>query len=523
MSLAAVEPLSARYGASYRWLVTGTAIVGTMAMVLTATIINVAIPDIMGAFGVGQDRVQWLATGFLAAATSGMLMADWCMRTLGHRAAYIGAMAVFVGGSVLGGTTASFDLLIVSRVLLGVASGVTQPIAMVAIYQEFPPEERGTAMGIYGLGVILAPALGPYVGGIAIDATSWQFVFILPIPFCLFASLMALFFLSPREANHKPEPFDWIGLILLVVFVSALLIGFSNTPGDGWYADSVIRNFLISAAALIAFIAWEAGFPTPLLQIRMFRDPRFAVVGLVSFLYGAILFSSFYLVPLFVQIVQGYTATRSGLLQVPAGIIMGLAFPIFGRLSDRGGNNYLMMAGLVVVCASSFLMVGAHTDTPFWLFSGWLILSRVGLAMIFPSLMNVSIQLVAPEKMGQATGVQNFLRQLGAAFGVNLLAISTVARSAFHRQALTDTQTAANAATTEILDKIKDILSTAGLPETLQEPASLLYLGRTIIAQADASAFRDGFMIMAVVAAAVVIPAWFARPKKVAVERSEGG
>ncbi len=180
-------------------------------MILTVTIINVAIPDIMGAFGIGQDKAQWLSSGYLAATTSAMLAADWCIRRIGRRVTYLLAMAVFVAGSMIGGTATNIDVLIFGRVLQGAAAGIIQPLAMLTMFQIFPAEERGKAMGIYGLGVILAPALGPYVGGLAVDAFSWRYVMYIPVPFCLCASVFAVFALPHKEPQTGTIRFDWLG------------------------------------------------------------------------------------------------------------------------------------------------------------------------------------------------------------------------------------------------------------------------------------------------------------------------
>jgi EmrB/QacA subfamily drug resistance transporter len=497
-----------------RWMIVATVGVGSIATILTATIINVAVPDIMGAFGIGQDRAQWVSTGYLAATTAAMLLTDYSIRRIGQRNTFILAIAVFIFGSIVGGMATNFTVLIFGRILQGAAAGITQPLAMLALFQIFPPNERGRAMGLYGMSVILAPAVGPYVGGAMVDLFSWRYVFFMPVPFSAIAILMAAVSLRPREKGAAPPAFDWIGFALASLFIAALLIGLTNGARDGWNANEVIATFVVAAAAIAAFIFWELRHAQPLLNLRLFGNPRFVSAVMVSFVFGGAIFASIYLVPLFLQIVQGYTPTRSGLLQLPAGLAMAVAFPLIGRLSDRGGQHLLTMAGLVVIAYSSFLMIGAHVDTPFWLFAGWMVLSRLGLSLVFPPLSAASLNVLPANMISQGSGVMNFSRSLGGAFGVNLIAISVDFKSTNFRAALADTQHSGNAATLEFMAYVRRFFENAGLPDTLQEPMALLYLDRTISLQADMLAFRGGFLLLAIATLAAVLPAWFMRPRK---------
>lgn len=496
-----------------RWMIVATVGVGSIATLLTATIINVAVPDIMGAFGIGQERAQWVSTGYLAATTTAMLLTDYSIRRIGQRNTFVLAIALFILGSLIGGTAVNFEVLILGRILQGASAGIIQPLAMLALFQVFPPSERGRAMGIYGMSVILAPAIGPYLGGTMVDLFSWRYVFFLPVPFSAVAILMAAVSLKPRNRDEAPPAFDWIGFALAILFIAALLIGLTSGARDGWNSNSVIATFVLAIAGVATFIVWELNQTQPLLNLRLFGNPRFVAAVIVSFIFGGAIFASIYLVPLFVQIVQGYTPTRSGLLQLPAGIAMALSFPIIGRLSDRGGQHLLTMAGLAVIALASYLMTGAHVDTPFWLFAGWLVLSRLGLSLVFPPLSAASLNVLPAEMISQGSGVMNFSRSLGGAFGVNLVAISVDIQSTNFRAAMAETQHTGNAATLEFMEHVRRFFEQAGLPDTLQDPLALLYLDRTISLQAEMLAFRGGFFLLAIVVLAAVLPAWFMRPR----------
>lgn len=502
-----------------RWAVVAPVCLGTMATILTATIINVAIPEIMGTFGIGQDRAQWVSTGFLAAMTSAMLVCDWSIRQVGERNTFVLGILVFVAGSLVGGTANSFDILIASRVLQGAGSGIIQPLAMLAMFRVFPANERGKAMGVFGLAVILAPAVGPYVGGIAVDLFSWRWVYFLPLPFAVAAGFIGAVSLAPRNPIQESIRFDWIGLIFLVIGISTLLTGLSNGTRDGWHSDIIVSYFAIAIASIAAFIYWELRNPHPLLELRVFNNPRFVSAAVVSFVFGGVMFATIYLVPLFVQIIQGYTPTRSGLMLVPAGLAMTIAFPIFGKLSDHGGMHLFTIAGLIVVAYSTWLMISAHVDTTFWAFAWWMTLNRIGLSLAFPALSAASIKLLPADLTGQGQGVMNFVRSLGGAFCVNLVATTVDFRATGYRTALVETQNAGNPATLEFVDAMRRILERAGLPDILREQTSLFYLGRSIIRQADMLAYRDGFLLMTIVALVVIVPAWFIRERDSSVTK----
>ncbi|HEV7543154.1 MAG TPA: MFS transporter, partial [Reyranella sp.] len=188
------QVLTERYGPSYRWLVTITGMVGVVSMVLAMTTVNVAVPDVMGAFGIGQDQAQWMSSAYMATMTAGMLINAWLTGVLGERRTFVGALVFFSVGALLGGSAPTEDSLIFARVLQGFSAGIAQPLVMATIFTVFPAERRGMAMGVFGLGVVFAPAIGPTLGGLMIEYFSWRYVFFISLPFCLIAAVMGLMF-----------------------------------------------------------------------------------------------------------------------------------------------------------------------------------------------------------------------------------------------------------------------------------------------------------------------------------------
>lgn len=502
------DALFSRYGPAYRWLATGTVMVSTIAVVLSTTIVNVAIPDVMGAFGISQVQAQWISTGFLAAMTATMLLTDWADKAFGQRTTMIGALTLFMLGSVLGGVAPDENVLTLARVIQGASAGVVQPLAMILLFQVFPPDQRGAAMGIFGIGVVLAPALGPWIGGLLIDSFSWHYVFFLGIPFAVLGIVLSNLFLPTRRESGPRPGFDWGGVSLLCLFLGFLLNALTNAQREGWTSDPILAQFVLAALAAAGFVWWEIRTARPMLDLRLFASLPFSAASLVAFIMGAGLYGSTYLVPLFVQTIQGLTPTQAGLLLMPSGFVLVLIFPLAGRLSDRLPAGYLIGAGMLIFAWSSWLTASIGIDTAFWTLAWWTVISRIGLGFVFPSLTAGSLKVLPRDLIGQGSGAMNFIRQLGGAFGVNLLAVFLERRTVLHADALTATQTSDNPVTMDLLARVAGIARSAGLPDHQQVPAALQFLGQVIAIQANTQAFRDGFLVVMLVFLAALLPTW---------------
>lgn len=500
------EALFARYGSMYRWLATAAAMVSAIAVVLSSTIVNVAVPAIMGQFGIDQTRVQWLATGFLAAMTVTMLLSAWCERTFGQRQTMTVALGVFLFGSVLGGLAPDDTVLIVSRVIQGAAAGVIQPLAMVVMFQVFPPDKRGAAMGIFGIGVVLAPALGPWVGGLLMDSFDWRFLFYLGIPFGLGGITLAHLFLPDRDPAVAKARLDWPALVWLSVALLALLQTMSSGQRLGWASTPVLAGLAITMTCAAAFLVRERRIPHPLLDLRVFASPPFAAAAAVSFVLGAGLYGTTYLLPVFVQQIQNFTPTQAGLLLMPAGFVLVIVFPAAGMMSDRLSPGLLIGAGMAIFAYSSWLTAHVSADTAFWTLAWWTVIGRIGMGFVFPSLSSAALKVLPLELLSQGSGSMNFTRQLGGALGTGILGMIIERRTAFHGDALAATQTSDNSATSGYLMEAARTVHALGLGPLEQLPAAGWLLGQGVYYQAAAAAYRDGFLITAMVFAVALAP-----------------
>jgi len=420
------DALQERFGPNYRWFVLLTVMIGTMASIMASTIINVAVPDMSRVFGLGQERAQWLSAGFMAAMTLSMLTTPWLLERFGYRHAYVGAVLLLMCGGIAGGLSRWFELVLAMRVAEGLAAGVLQPIPAIIVMRAFGSSEQGRAMGIFGFGVVLAPALGPSVGGVLVEWFGWRSIFFVVVPFCLAALWLARRYLpvaapGGAQVNRAGTRLDRIGLVLISVGVLTLLNGMvhvrGDTPAVGW------ALLACSATAVFGFIVHQRRGARPLMELRLFGHRAFAMGGVVAFTYGMALFGSTYLVPVFMQIGLKLPPSQAGIVLLPAGLVLAVTIPLAGRLADRQPVSRIVAIGLLLLAASFFLMVTVGAASSLWWIVAWAIIGRIGLGFVLPSLNLGAMRGLPEELISQGASTINFMRQLGGAVGISLVGI----------------------------------------------------------------------------------------------------
>jgi EmrB/QacA subfamily drug resistance transporter len=501
------QVLTERYGPSYRWLVTITGMIGVVSMVLAMTTVNVAVPDVMGAFGIGQDKAQWMSSAYMATMTAGMLMNAWVSGVLGERRTFVGSLVFFSIGALLGGTAPTEDALIFARLLQGFSAGIAQPLVMATIFTVFPPDRRGMAMGVFGLGVVFAPAIGPTLGGLMIEYFSWRYVFYISLPFCVIAAAMGMLFMPTRPFPKVIPPFDWLGFGLLCAALFGLMTGIADGQREGWASNTIVLRLTIGTVASIAFIFWELHTPRALLDVRIFTSVEFSATALIAFIFGAGMMGSTYVIPVFVQTIIGFTPLQAGLMMMPAGLMLAFIFPLAGRMSDTFPASTMIIAGLLLFALGFWWMIGADVDTTFWTLVAMIMVSRLGLGFINPSLNASSLRAVPADKVRQGAGVANFMRQLGGAFGINLIVAFFEVRTRFHADALTATQDWGNATTARLIVQVEHLMQRSGLPLQQQKAGAYEYLSSMLYSKAQMLAFSDTFIVVGLVALAALVPA----------------
>jgi EmrB/QacA subfamily drug resistance transporter len=437
-----VAALRARWGERYRWLLLFSVMVGTMASIMSSTIVNVAIPDMSRQFALGQERAQWVSSGFMVASTLGMLLTPWLLARYGYRRTYVGTMVLLMAGGIAGGAAGNYTLVLLARIAEGLAAGVVQPIPAIIMLRAFAPDEQGKASGIFGMGVVLAPAIGPSIGGVLVDLAGWRSIFYLVVPFAL-ASIALAFLFVPTSAPGNTQAqrgarLDLPGLALASVGTVCLLNGLVELRGgSGTHAGALLAA---AAVAIAAFIAWQWRLARsgrePLLQLRLFGHRTFALGTLVAFIYGIALFGSTYLLPVWMQMGLQLPASSVGAILLPAGLVLAVTIGLVGRLVQRVPTHVLVTVGLLLLAASFALMPTVGLASPLALLVAWAVVGRVGLGFILPSLNLGAMRALPKTLIPQGSSAINFLRMLGGAAGVSLCAIVLEWRLAAHGDSL---------------------------------------------------------------------------------------
>ena len=426
-----IEDLRKRHGPNFRWLVLLTVMVGMMASIMSSTIVNVAVPDMSRYFHIGQDRAQWISAAFMAATTLSLLLTPWLLQRYGLRKTYVGANLLLMLGGIVGGLSGNYPVMIAMRVIEGVAAGILMPIPNVVIMREFPGDEQGRAIGIFGFGVVLAPAIGPAVGGMLVEHFGWRSIFFVVVPFCVVALEMARRYLPVVSSFvTTPKPFDWTGLGLATCATLAVLNGLVDLQGGKTVQAAILLAGGVAAFGAFAFHQLRAAHP--LLQMRLFTHPPFTMGAIVAFVYGIGLFGSTYLLPIYLQAALDYSPSRAGLVLLPAGLAMAITMPVAGRLADKLRASRLVAAGLVLLAVSTVLTATESSQTSVFVLIAWVVIGRIGIAIVMPALSLGSMRGLAPAEIPQAASMGNFLRQLGGAVGVSLVGILLERRLAAH-------------------------------------------------------------------------------------------
>ncbi|HSV60373.1 MAG TPA: MFS transporter [Variovorax sp.] len=438
----ALSNLRARYGERYRWLLLLSVMVGTMASIMSSTIVNVAIPDMSHHFALGQERAQWVSSGFMVSMTVSMLTTPWLLGRFGYRSTYAGAMVLLMAGGIAGGLASQFWLVLLARVVEGLAAGVVQPIPAIIILRAFEPHEQGRASGLFGMGVVLAPAVGPSIGGVLVDLFGWRSIFFMVVPFCLVSLWLAYKFVPTTAPGgavaERGERLDWGGLALATVGTLCLLNGLVELRGgSAWESALLLAGAL---ASLAGFIAWQKRLAgaggAPLMNLGLFGYRQFAMGSVVAFIYGTALFGSTYLLPVYMQVGLHLSASHVGTALLPSGIVLAATIAWVGRLADRQPTWMLVSTGLALLATSFALMMVLRLGSSIWWLVLFAIIGRIGLGFILPSLNLGAMRALAKPLIPQGASAISFVRMLGGAAGVSLCAVILEWRLAAHGDSL---------------------------------------------------------------------------------------
>lgn len=429
------------YG-SRRVIITITAIFCALLEIVDTTIVNVALNDMRGNMGATLSEISWVITAYAIGNVIVVPMTSWLSQQFGRRNYFAASIIIFTVSSFLCGNATAMWELILFRFIQGIGGGALLVTSQTIITESYPPEKRGVAQAIYGLGVIIGPTLGPPLGGYITDNYSWPYIFYINIPIGVIATLLTLQFVrSPKYAEKKAiNEIDFLGIILLAITVGSLQFVLERGQEDDWFNDPTITLLsVISAMSLFFFIWRELTYKNPIVELRVLKNGNLRVGTILSFILGFGLYGSTFIIPLYTQSTLGWTATQSGMLMIPAALTTAFMMPIIGKLLEKGvPQQYLVALGMLLFFIYSLwgYMIITPSDTGADAFFWMLIVRGVGMGLLFIPITTLALSSLKGQQIGQGAAFTGMMRQLGGSFGVALITTFMARQNMVHRSDL---------------------------------------------------------------------------------------
>ncbi len=510
-------PPGQEYVASNKWLVAVTVMTPTFMEILDTSVANVSLTHIQGSLSAGLEEVTWVLTSYLVANAIILPMTGWLAQTFGRKRFLMACVAGFTFFSFLCGSAPSLYFLIFCRIMQGFMGGAMQPMSQAILLESFPMEQRGTAMAFYGMGVVTAPIFGPLLGGYITDHLSWRWIFYVNVPVGIVSVLaIAAVVTDPPYLKVARSKIDAVGMGLLAVGIGSLQLILDKGNQEDWFASRFIIFFAVLAAAGILFLIWWELYMTdePIVNLRAFKDRSFAVGNSLMFLTFLAFFSSIVLLPLYLQKLMGYTAVQAGLVLGPGGAATLLFLPLSGMLSQRGFARPILMTGLSISAGSIFLMAHFNLSADFHSVILPRVIQGIGMAFFFVPLTTLTVAGIPKEQMGNATGIFNLLRNVGASIGVAVSSTLLSQRAQHHQFRMVERLDLADPQIGQALSTYSHYLFSRGVPPAFSEAAATGGLYGQIVRQSMMMAFNDVFFVMFLFTLLVVPLVLLFRPAK---------
>jgi DHA2 family multidrug resistance protein len=480
------------------WLIAASVMLATFMEVLDTSVANVALPHIAGNLSATPEEATWVLTSYLVSNAIILPAANWLGRYFGRKRFLIVCIAIFTLSSVLCGAAASLGMLIVARIAQGAGGGALQPIAQAVLMESFPVEKRGSAMAVFGLGVVVAPIIGPTLGGWITDNYSWRWIFYINIPIGILAIFMARTFIEdpPYIKNQRPGRIDYIGFGLMALALGAVQLVLDKGQESEWFASSFITWVtILSVAAAISFVIWELRSKDPIVDLRVLVNRNFAVGTSLMVVMGIVLYGTIALLPLFLQTLLGYPAVASGMAVSPRGFGAVVSMLIVGRLIGKINSRYLIMFGFTVLGYSTYQFSNINLEISIGSIVWPSIISGFAMGFIFVPLTTMALGTLSNEQMGNASGVFNLMRNTGGSVGIATVTTLLARGAQVHQAAMVSHLTPYDPAYQERLHQLAQGFATRGGSVVAEQQAYAGLYG-TLVRQAMLLSYVDVFRLL---------------------------
>ena len=494
------------------WLIAVLVAFAAFMEVLDTTIANVALPYIAGGLAVSEDEASWVVTTYLVANAVSLTGSSYLARRLGRKRFFLICLTLFTLSSVLCGFAPNLNSLLLFRIMQGLGGGGMVPVSQSILAGAFPPEKRGQGFALFGIAVVVAPVVGPTLGGWIADNFSWQWCFLINGPVGVVAlGLIGALLRESKDALadrkrflQQGRAFDLVGFVLVATFLGALEIALDRGLEDDWFSSRfIVIASAICALAFVATIPWELSRRNPMIDVRMVATRQFGASFLVMLGAGAILLATTQYLPQLVQQNFGYTATWAGLVLTPGGIVTVFMMPLVGQLTGRVQPR-LIAAGAAICAYAMYDMTQVNGDLGFWFFATSRIYIGIGLPLVFLPIIAASYDGVAPDKTDIASALINAARNTGGSIGISLVNNVLAHREQFHQSRLVELANPSTSQYQNTLKQLMDYFTAHGSSLAQAQQKAFAWIGQQVQTQASYLAYVDVFWTLTLISLAAV-------------------
>jgi len=497
-------------GETHPWLIAFTVMLAIFMEVLDTSVANVALPHIAGNLSAGVDESTWVLTSYLVSNAIVLPLTGWFSSIFGRKRFYMVCVTIFTLSSLLCGLAPSLPLLVIFRIMQGAGGGALQPISQAILLESFPKEKRGMAMAVFGMGVVLAPIIGPTLGGWITDSYSWRWIFLINIPVGFISLVLTLFLIFDppylvRKSFREGARIDYIGIGLLSVGLGFLQVVLDKGEREDWFGSNFIIGCAVAAAVgLLGAFLWELSQKDTAGDFHLLKERNFLIATMTMFMLGIVLYGSTALLPIFLQTLLGYTALLSGLVLSPGGILVVILLPVVGKLLTHIESRWLVVFGLAILSLSLFHMASFNLEVDFRTAMTARIYQSAGMAFLFVPINVMAFYFIPKEKINNATGIINLARNIGGSVGIAGVVTMLARRTQYHQAVLVSHMTPLDPAYRAMLGGAGQMLAAGGSDPVLAAHQAQGLAYGVLMRHSTMLAFLDDFWLMAVVILAVI-------------------
>ncbi|HEV2350994.1 MAG TPA: DHA2 family efflux MFS transporter permease subunit [Terriglobia bacterium] len=483
------------------WIIAIAVMSSTFMEVLDTTVVNVSLPHIAGNLNATIDESTWVLTSYLVANAIVLPITGWLANHFGRKRLLMGAVIGFTAASFLCGLAPSLPLLIIFRVIQGACGGGLQPLSQAVLLEAFPPRERGKAMAFWGLGIVVAPMLGPVMGGWLTDNYSWRWVFYINIPVGVMAIIMTkLFIFDPPYIKRSSGRVDYWGIGMLAVGIGALQILLDKGQEEDWFGSHWIMALaIVSGIALLVFVIRELMVEHPVVDLRVFKIQTYATGVFLMTVVGFVLYGSLVLLPILLQTLLGYPAVQAGIAMAPRGLGSFIAMPIVGAIMARFDPRKLLVIGIVTASLTLFQLSWLNLDAGYWNVFWPQIVQGIALAFLFVPLTTATMSPISPERMGNATSIFNLMRNIGGSVGIAAVTTMIARREQFHTNILGAHINPYDPATKMTMAGLSHYMVSRGMDSATAQHRTYAALFGMVQRQAAMQSFVEAFWLLGII------------------------